>query len=326
MKKIYLIGVDGGTESLRAGVFDHAGVPLAYAATTYATEFPAPGWAEQNPQDWWSALGQSVREAVKKAGIRPDQVTAMTVDTTCCSVVALDSAGNAVRPALIWMDVRSAKQAEQLVATGDAALCINSNGNGPVSAEWMIPKALWIQQNEPELFDRAFTVCEYQDYLNLHLTGRRVASINNVASRWHYNRSRGGIPQSLLKSLDLEALAEKWPQEVLALGEVIGGLTTGAAEHLGLPTGLPAGLSSRSWQAARSAAPTALRASLQPGRRDLQCAGLLPGSSPTCAPTAALPASSAAGRSACTRSPRAGPPRAPLRHTASHRRRPAHIF
>ena len=66
----------------------------------------------------------------------------MTVDTTCCSVVALDSAGNAVRPALIWMDVRSAKQAEQLVATGDAALCINSNGNGPVSAEWMIPKAL----------------------------------------------------------------------------------------------------------------------------------------------------------------------------------------
>jgi FGGY-family pentulose kinase len=239
MKKIYLIGVDGGTESLRAGVFDHAGVPLAYAATTYATEFPAPGWAEQNPQDWWSALGQSVREAVKKAGIRPDQVTAMTVDTTCCSVVALDSAGNAVRPALIWMDVRSAKQAEQLVATGDAALCINSNGNGPVSAEWMIPKALWIQQNEPELFDRAFTVCEYQDYLNLHLTGRRVASINNVASRWHYNRSRGGIPQSLLKSLDLEALAEKWPQEVLALGEVIGGLTTEAAEHLGLPTGLP---------------------------------------------------------------------------------------
>ena len=174
MKKIYLIGVDGGTESLRAGVFDHAGVPLAYAATTYATEFPAPGWAEQNPQDWWSALGQSVREAVKKAGIRPDQVTAMTVDTTCCSVVALDSAGNAVRPALIWMDVRSAKQAEQLVATGDAALCINSNGNGPVSAEWMIPKALWIQQNEPELFDRAFTVCEYQDYLNLHLTGHAI--------------------------------------------------------------------------------------------------------------------------------------------------------
>ncbi len=239
MNKAYLIGVDGGTESLRAGVFDSSGVPLAYASTTYPTQFPSPGWAEQHPQDWWIALGQSVRKVVKKAGIRADQVTAMSVDTTCCSVVALDASGNPVRPALIWMDVRSAKQAEEVVETGDAALCVNSNGEGPVSAEWMIPKALWIKQNEPELFEKASTVCEYQDYLNFHLTGRWVACINNVSCRWHYDRTRGGIPHSLLEKLGLGELAEKWPQEVLALGEVIGGLTPKAAEHLGLPEGLP---------------------------------------------------------------------------------------
>ncbi len=239
MAATYLIGVDGGTEGLRAGVFDLQGKPLAFAATPYATQFPQPSWAEQNPQDWWNALGQSVRQAVQEAGITPEQVSGIAVDTTCCSVVALDEAGQPLRPALIWMDVRSAPQTRTILATQDPALRINGNGQGPVSAEWMIPKALWLQENEPEVFEQAATVCEYQDYLNLHLTGRRVASINNVSARWHYDSTRGGYQASLLKALGLDALLEKWPQEVVALGEVIGGLTASAASHLGLPEGLP---------------------------------------------------------------------------------------
>ena len=239
MSKKYLLGVDGGTEGLRAGVFDVFGTPLAFASTSYPTQFPAPSWAEQDPNDWWDALGKSVRKAISDSGISVDQIAAMTVDTTCCSVVALDDSGNPVRPALIWMDVRSAEQAEQMVATEDDALRINSNGSGPVSAEWMIPKALWIKQNEPENFDRAVTICEYQDYINLHLTGRLGASINNVSTRWHCDYSREGVPKSLLEKLDLGELAEKWPQDVFRLGELVGGLTPRAAEHLGLTTDLP---------------------------------------------------------------------------------------
>ena len=239
MNKKYLLGVDGGTEGIRAGIFDISGTPLAYASTTYTTHFPAPSWAEQDPNEWWNALGKSVRKAILDSGIVADQIAAMAVDTTCCSVVALDSSGNPVRPAQIWMDVRSTEQAEQIVETADHALRINSNGSGPVSSEWMIPKALWIKQNEPEIFERAVTICEYQDYINLHLTGRLVASINNVSSRWHCDYSRDGVPKSLLKKLDLEELAEKWPQEVLRLGEAVGGLTSRAAEHLGLTPDLP---------------------------------------------------------------------------------------
>jgi len=178
MSKKYLLGVDGGTEGLRAGIFDISGTPLACTSTTYTTQFPAPSWAEQDPKDWWDALGKSVRKAIRDSGISVNQIAAMAVDTTCCSVVALDGSGTPVRPALIWMDVRSAEQAEQMVETGDDALRINSNGCGPVSSEWMIPKALWIKQNEPEIFERAVTVCEYQDYINLHLTGRLISSIN----------------------------------------------------------------------------------------------------------------------------------------------------
>jgi len=239
MSKKYLLGVDGGTEGLRAGIFDVLGTPLAFASTSYPTQFPAPSWAEQDPNDWWDALGKSVRKAISDSGISVDQIAAMAVDTTCCSVVPLDDSGNPVRPALIWMDVRSAEQAEQMVATEDDALRINSNGSGPVSAEWMIPKALWIKQNEPKNFDRAVTICEYQDYINLHLTGRLGASINNVSTRWHCDYSREGVPKSLLEKLDLVELAEKWPQDVFRLGELVGRLTPRAAGHLGLTPDLP---------------------------------------------------------------------------------------
>jgi ribulose kinase len=137
------------------------------------------------------------------------------------------------------MDVRSALQTAKIVATEDEALRVNGDGHGPVSAEWMIPKALWIAENEPDIFARAAVVCEYQDYLNFHLTGRWVASINNASIRWHFDRSRGGVPENLLEKLGLADLASKWPEDVLGLGDVVGGLTAPAAEHLGLPRDLP---------------------------------------------------------------------------------------
>lgn len=86
-------GVDGGTESLRAGVFDAAGTPLSFASAPYPTAFPAPGWAEQRPADWWTALGVAVKEAAASAGVPPADIAALCVDTTCCTVVALDEAG-----------------------------------------------------------------------------------------------------------------------------------------------------------------------------------------------------------------------------------------
>ncbi|MFN8830780.1 MAG: FGGY-family carbohydrate kinase [Labrys sp. (in: a-proteobacteria)] len=235
----YVIGLDGGTESLRAGIFDLSGRPIAFAAQAYKTTFPRPSWAEQDPADWWAAAGHAVKAALAQAGLKGSDISAISADTTCCSVVALDADGHAVRPALIWMDVRSAAETEALVATGDPALIVNSNGAGPVSAEWMIPKALWLARHERAAFDRAVTICEYQDYVNYHLTGRMVASINNVAVRWHYRARSGGFAKSLVTALGIPELADKWPKQVVALGEVIGGLTARAAEHLGLPVGLP---------------------------------------------------------------------------------------
>lgn len=235
----YVIGIDGGTESLRAGVFDLTGYPLAFAAKTYPTHFPHPSWAEQNPADWWEAIGVAVRDAVRLSGINPSDIAALSLDTTCCSVVALDKAGVPVRPALIWMDVRAASEAADVVATGDAAILVNNGGAGPVSAEWMVPKALWLARHERASFDAAATICEYQDYLNFRLTGRMVASINNAAVRWHYRSRAEGHAASLVTSLGIPELAEKWPRDVLPLGAIVGRLTASAAAHIGLPVGTP---------------------------------------------------------------------------------------
>ncbi|KAK3271469.1 hypothetical protein CYMTET_20182 [Cymbomonas tetramitiformis] len=106
----YVIGVDGGTESIRAGIFDLEGTPLAFSASAYATQYPQPGWAEQRPTDWWDAMGVAVRNALREANVLSSDISAICLDTTCCTVVALDEQGNPLRPALLWMDMRSAPQ------------------------------------------------------------------------------------------------------------------------------------------------------------------------------------------------------------------------
>jgi ribulokinase len=232
----YVIGIDGGTESLRAHVFDLCGNSIGSAKGDYATAFPAPGRAEQDPHDWWRALGEAVRGAVTAAGVGARDISALALDTTSATVVVADAAGNPVRPAILWMDVRADAEAAAVLHTHDDALRVNGAGTGPVSPEWMIPKALWVKHHERALYDRCTTICEYQDYMVRRLTGRNVGSLSNVAIRWHYRTRSGGWPRTLLAALDLEDLLAKWPTEIVAPGETIGPLTASAAQHLGLTT------------------------------------------------------------------------------------------
>jgi FGGY-family pentulose kinase len=232
----YFLTADGGTESRRARVYDLSGVCLGSAAVAYETKFSAGARAEQDPEDWWQAFITAARQAIETARVDPSAVEAITLATTSCTVVALDREGRALRPAIIWMDVRASSEADAVLATGDGALISNGGGRGPVSAEWMIPKALWIARNEPEVFENAFMICEYQDFMTLRLTGERAASLNNVTLRWHYQTDRGGWPSTLVEALGLDALLEKWPPRIVPPGGVIANLSAKAAGELGLST------------------------------------------------------------------------------------------
>jgi ribulose-phosphate 3-epimerase len=246
--KSIVIGVDGGTESIRACCFnaETGHIVGTSCAVAYSTSHPQPGWAEQSPFDWWRCLGEAVRGAVSTIDSKNPRIEAICLDTTCCSVVALDDALEPLRPSLLWMDQRSASQCREILelAKGDPALNVNSGGMGPLSAEWMIPKALWLKQIEPETYARTRYICEYQDYLNYKLTGIMCASSCNAAARWHWDgvecvNEGKGRPLSLFQKLGMPELFEKLPSKCFAMGEKIGLLSKEAAEHLKLQPNIP---------------------------------------------------------------------------------------
>lgn len=237
MEGPYVLGIDAGTESVRVGVFSLDGRAKAFATSEYRVYHPYPGWAEQRPEEWKQALVTAARMAVAQAGIRPEEVVGIGADATSCSVVFLDERFQPVRPAVIWMDVRASDQARRIAASGHEAL--RYNGWGAVSAEWMPCKSLWVKENEPEIYASARHVGEYIDWINWQLTGRWVASINNASIRWYYDHRAGGFPVSFYERIGLGDLLERFPEEVLPLGRVVGELTPQAAEEMGLRPGIP---------------------------------------------------------------------------------------
>ena len=117
----YFLTFDGGTESLRARIYDLSGACLGSQAVPYQTKFSAGAQAEQDPSDWWDAVVKSTRGALAQANVSPEKIEAISYATTCCSVVALDANGDALRPALIWMDVRANEEADAVFETNDPA-------------------------------------------------------------------------------------------------------------------------------------------------------------------------------------------------------------
>jgi sugar (pentulose or hexulose) kinase len=114
----YVIGIDAGTESVRVGIFNLQGRLISSAHQAYQTSFPKPGHAEQNPIDWWDSLSVACRKALNDGQVDPEEVRGMAVDSTSCSVVALDENMSPLRPCLMWMDVRSAEQSAEILANG----------------------------------------------------------------------------------------------------------------------------------------------------------------------------------------------------------------
>lgn len=232
----YVLGLDVGTQSLRAAVVDTNGKTAAFGVAPIETRYPRPAWAEQDPDSWWSAAKSAVGQALTAGGIGPAQIAAIGLGCTACTVLACDLDGRPLRPALLWMDQRSSEEAEAISRTGDPALRYVS---GRVSPEWMLPKALWLKRHEPETYARAGRVVECTDWMMHRLTGAWTLSLNHVAVKWNYARPDGGWPLRLLSAVGLDDLPAKWPDRIVPLGRGDGALSTRAAEELGLRAGTP---------------------------------------------------------------------------------------
>jgi ribulokinase len=230
------LGIDAGTEAIKAGVFDANGTRLASGTRPYPTHFPRPGHAEQDPADWWTGLVGAVRDCLESASVSPGAIQGIGFDATTCTLLPLSADGQPLRRALLWMDVRAGEQATRIFETGHPALRYSLVG---VSAEWMPPKALWLKEHEPQIYDEAAYLIEFTDWIAYRLTGRLALNINTTTQRWFYDVSRGGWPSDFFEQIGLGSIERKFPPDILRLSEIVGKLSHLAADELGLPAGIP---------------------------------------------------------------------------------------
>jgi ribulokinase len=174
-----------------------------------------------------------VKDCLVKAPVRAADICAIALDATTCTLLALGADMQPLLPALLWMDVRAASQAERIFATAHAQAALAYSPAG-CNAEWMLCKALWLAENEPELYARTAHFIEYTDWLVYRLTGRLALNLNTVTQRWYYNGRTWKFPTSLYEQLGLTDLINKIPQEVIPAGQAVGTLLPEVARQLGL--------------------------------------------------------------------------------------------
>lgn len=245
----YLVGVDVGTGSARAGVFDLSGVMLASAKRDITLYREAGSIVEQSSAEIWAAVCASVREAVQKAGIDPVAVASVGFDATC-SLVVLGKDGvslpvgpseDAARDIIVWMDHRAVAQAERINAKGHDVL---RYVGGRISPEMETPKLLWLSENRRQVFDAAWQFFDLADFLTWRSTGDLARSTCTVTCKWTYLAHEKRWDPSYFQQIGLGMLADEGfcriGQNVVDPGSPVGnGLTAGAAEELGLPIGTP---------------------------------------------------------------------------------------
>jgi D-ribulokinase len=247
----YLVGVDVGTGSARAGLFDLTGRMLASAKHDISL-FREPGaMVEQSSTEIWAAVCASVREAVAKAGVAPEQVASLGFDATCSLVVlGKDAAPLPVGPSedperdiIVWMDHRAVDQVERINALGHEVL---RYVGGRISPEMETPKLLWLKENRPQVFDAAWQFFDLADFLTWRATGDLARSTCTVTCKWTYLAHEKRWDPSYFQGIGLGVLADedfaRIGQTVVEPGTPLGsGLTARAAAELGLVAGTPVG-------------------------------------------------------------------------------------
>ncbi len=165
-------------------------------------------------------------------------VVAVACATTASTVAVVDEGGRPLRPAILWMDSRAWAQSAATAALAAEHPVLAWSG-GSDAAEWLLPKAMWVREHEPAVFDRADRVVEAVDYLTFRLTGRWVGSQMNAVCKYNFDALAGRFPVELYAALGISDLAAKLPDAILPVGSVAGGVSVAAAAALGIAPGAP---------------------------------------------------------------------------------------
>jgi len=228
----YVVGIDVGSQSVKAVLVDESGATRATASAPCDTHYPASGWAEHDPRRWEHAITQSVRQLRTAAGVGRDDVTMLALACQVDGLVALDANLRPLRPAIIWLDRRADAQASAMADLVGAQRLFDITGLVP-DASHSGPKILWLRDHEPETFASASAFPPVAGYLLKRLTDRLALDHANASSSMLYDLRARRWSSELLGAFDLR---EDQLGEILAASDSAGVLSARAADATGLST------------------------------------------------------------------------------------------
>ena len=226
----YLLGIDIGTSACKIAIFDEDGQVKASASGDYKVYYPHPGWAEQNPEEWWQAVCGAVKGALEKGGIRPGEIAGIGIDGQSWSAIPIDKEGNVLANTPIWMDTRAADICEEVGARIGEDRIFEVCGN-PFKPSYTTPKILWYQRNLPDVYKKMDKILQSNSYIAFKLTGEVTQELSQGYGHHCFRMRTGEWDMDMCKELGINP--DILP-EIYASHAVVGTVTKQAAEECGL--------------------------------------------------------------------------------------------
>jgi xylulokinase len=233
MKSQYIIAYDLGTGGNKASLYNIDGRCLAENFVSYPTQYPATGWHEQRPEDWWDAVVESTNRLLKEAPIERDNISCCGISGHSLGVVPIDRSGKLLREATpIWSDSRPLAQSKQFFEKVDENDWYLMTGNGFPPPLYSVFKIMWYRDHEPGMFKNTHKVIGTKDYINYKLTGNIVTDYSYASGCGVYDLVNWEYSDHMIGASDLPK--DIFP-DIVPSTEVIGELTPEAANALNLP-------------------------------------------------------------------------------------------
>lgn len=229
------VGVDVGTSACKVIAVDESGAVLARAVRDYPLSTPRPGWAEQNPADWWKATDEAMR-ALRAALPAGHAVRAIGLCGQMHGLVPLDADDRVIRPAILWCDNRTGAECEELTEQLGGLSRVVALINNRILPGYTAGKLVWLRKHEPRAFERMRWFLNPKDYIRLLMTGTHATEVADASGTALFDVRNRRWSSPLLEAVGLRA--EQVPT-VYEAQVTSGGLRAEVASSWGLPAGLP---------------------------------------------------------------------------------------
>lgn len=224
----YLLGIDAGTTSFKAVLFDLHGNEVASAMYEYELNYPGPDRVELAAENYWQACKAVIRLVLSHWQGKASDIKALAIASQGETLIAVDRQSEPLRPAIVWLDNRAADEANKIKAEFGAEHAFKMTGQPDIVPTWPAAKILWLKQHEPSLFQQVHRFLLLEDYLIYKLTRQFVAEGSLLSSTLYLDIHHG---QWWSEMLDFIGISPERLPEIRGSGQIVGDLTEAAAQE-----------------------------------------------------------------------------------------------